>query len=1137
MAYERRSAYSNKILTSARNGELIMWDLNKTGSTKYERRAKDHLRSIHAVRVSSLVPNYCLTGSSDGDLRVWDLRDLRKSIIRIHHPTGVRGVVFSPVVFQPLQAAVGLDNGNIFRWDLKIGQRGRLDRIPVAHTASVTALDWCSTSGTTSESTGNGYGWILSGGLDRTVKVWDLTQHGSTHGHIPHKPTYTLHTSFPIRHARWRPSHECEIAIVSNADFGVGSNADMSTPTLPVAGLPSSLQPPSSSTSRRSPNLGLGLDLYNSERDVLPPSEIPRTRSYAAVASGNITPTGSPRMTVSGSTSGAGDLAEIWDVRRGWIAKWQITGSAVDGGLTDICFGADSNAVWGQHYSGMFSQMDLRDATKPIDAVPRVAVGWEAGGGLTFVAGRQEEGEVPYDDGIPEDRANENRKTSHKALGDPSFVPVSQNVGSFQNSESLNDTAVFTKLAKEYILEGEDRREICAYNAQAAFDAGQYQAAQVWLLVEASLATLVPGVTPDSSQSRPPTPGLRSAGLTHSYSAPAGISGINLHDKDSPSRMSDHSSERVNSPGSYQRSLSGGRKAFYTPSSSTNTSPRQGLTGLPHTPLTSSSRRFSNLGRRNSLDPSAARPPPISRRPSAPRRPSNSTYSASPSASSLKHVGEGALDDSDSDSGSEGGDECGEEGSVGEDVVLEEEEPSVLRPLISPALAPLRVSHPSPLSRVAGQRWTEEEGGTDGKDEDEDEASPSPRSTDSELDDGARKDGDASLKRKRPVSSRRSSGAKMKMRSRSSTMASVQTMTSRKSSTKSILRHDSFTSIRTVTASTADLSASMREPDDQPASRLRSDETSRELRMAKSKHSRDKSFAISELVLGGDEESRHQKSKMEEQEPAVSWKQRESILEEEERYREIAWSSLRESIDTLADEGDVQLCAMLAIVVPEELRIRQRRRLAFIDSYIDRLGRLKLHVCAAYVRKYSRIEDIRSLTWKQQYIPPVEDVASPSSLLLDRLTCPGRGIPIVRGAEELRASVAYVGYRFMGSSSSAQFRAMEHVPQSAVVQEQTPSNTSSSENETSTKAMTSSLASISSRASIDTTATNTTNTTNTTNNTEEDGLSGYSTVDASSDGGGALHILTKVSRLVGRPCAAGCGHHCWVAKVSGLSDG
>lgn len=31
--------FNNKILTSARNGELIMWDLNKTGPTKYGERS------------------------------------------------------------------------------------------------------------------------------------------------------------------------------------------------------------------------------------------------------------------------------------------------------------------------------------------------------------------------------------------------------------------------------------------------------------------------------------------------------------------------------------------------------------------------------------------------------------------------------------------------------------------------------------------------------------------------------------------------------------------------------------------------------------------------------------------------------------------------------------------------------------------------------------------------------------------------------------------------------------------------------------------------------------------------------------------------------------------------------------------
>lgn len=32
--------------------------------------------------------------------------------------------------------------------------------------------------------------------------------------------------------------------------------------------------------------------------------------------------------------SGVGDSVEIWDVRRGWIAKWSVTGSAVEGGVS-----------------------------------------------------------------------------------------------------------------------------------------------------------------------------------------------------------------------------------------------------------------------------------------------------------------------------------------------------------------------------------------------------------------------------------------------------------------------------------------------------------------------------------------------------------------------------------------------------------------------------------------------------------------------------------------------------------------------------------------------------------------------------------------------------------------------------------
>jgi WD40 repeat protein len=97
--------------------------------------------------------------------------------MKIHHPTSVRSLVFSPCLSHPLQAVVGLDNGSIYRWDLQMGQRGQLDRLPVAHAGPILALDWCSTPGSSNvgDAIGADRSWIVSGGLDHTVKArWFL---------------------------------------------------------------------------------------------------------------------------------------------------------------------------------------------------------------------------------------------------------------------------------------------------------------------------------------------------------------------------------------------------------------------------------------------------------------------------------------------------------------------------------------------------------------------------------------------------------------------------------------------------------------------------------------------------------------------------------------------------------------------------------------------------------------------------------------------------------------------------------------------------------------------------------------------------------------------------------------------------
>ncbi|KAJ7748477.1 hypothetical protein DFH07DRAFT_1035629 [Mycena maculata] len=120
---------------------------------------------------------------------------------------------------------MGLDDVNIYRWELRSGRRGLLDRLPVAHTASVTSLDWCLPDGKDlggGEGTG-GLGWIRYGepsfvdaSVELNCRIFGYGISVNLIRHMPHKPTYMLHPSFPVRRVLWRPGHECEIAVVSS---------------------------------------------------------------------------------------------------------------------------------------------------------------------------------------------------------------------------------------------------------------------------------------------------------------------------------------------------------------------------------------------------------------------------------------------------------------------------------------------------------------------------------------------------------------------------------------------------------------------------------------------------------------------------------------------------------------------------------------------------------------------------------------------------------------------------------------------------------------------------------------------------------------------------------------------------------
>lgn len=444
---------------------------------------------------------------------------------------------------------------------------------------------------------------------------------------------------------------------------------------------------------------------------------------------------------------------------------------------------------------------------------------------------------------------------------------------------------------------------------------GKEQFAQAWLLAGSLLSDIVPLPTP------PPTPPRYPASvipnLPHSLSAPAAIP--HAHTIGRPSL--DHPGRAVFTepiprknilPGEQgQSSASPSRTAsrLATPASSNPTSPHRGHVSLP--PSTPVPRRPSALDRRTSSTTASS---------SSPRRMSSFNSQGRPSVSSLnvegdspkgrsshRHVGEGALDDSDSS----GSDEHQTNGGSSD-------EESGLRPLISPYQSTrVMPATPSPLSHVAvHQHWSEGE-----EDADEgDEASPSPGSTDTE---SGGSDAEARIGRTSPRASRSKRNSRM-TRSRSSTVASLPASSLLQIRKPPLIKQDSGSSIRTVHAGDV-----VPVPEEVEFGSKGRDST-----MSPRSRKRQSHGASSEYMPNTPEVLAETRQISPERVLKMEEKRWSKITAEEAKYRALGWNTLRDALDQFADDGDVQMCAMLSLVVPEELHITKQRIARFVESYV-----------------------------------------------------------------------------------------------------------------------------------------------------------------------------------------------------------
>ncbi|KAF6744343.1 hypothetical protein DFP72DRAFT_929836 [Ephemerocybe angulata] len=1070
-------SFSNKILTSARNGELILWDLNNKGfGARYERRTKDHIRSINKLAVSHVVHYYCITGSADGDMRIWDLRDMSKSLMRVRHSTSIRSVAFSPSSWQPLQAIVGLDNGSIQRWDLKMGQRGGLDRLAVAHSAPVTTLDWCSTTGNKkgtppnpADPSGNGLGWLVSGGLDKTVKVWDLTSPTAS-SHIPSKATYILHPSFPVRRVAWRPGYECELAVVSNDDMMV---PNLDSPHFSVPG------PAQGLLSRVGSGLGLDGMLRQFNSDNL--SNFTKDKFTESLAE-----TTKPHD---------GDTMEIWDVRREWVPKWSVSRASVDGSIADMAF-HDSHSVWAQYSSGSFAQLDLRESTKPIVSINRVAATWDVAGSLTFVANKPSRFDPPYDDTQPVCRTAEKKPPGTKLKN--------QAFSTFITEDAIEDLETFTILARNYQFHGSNKKEICEANAEIAFQTGEERSSQVWRLLAISLADCIPQ-TPGPNQqplsSGDPVPGIRFPSAPGNYSFPPVPNETSqpMANKWSPGNRS---SSHVNQIAARSRSPSTSAPHRLTPSSSKSSSPLHLTMGLPVTP-----NRTNMFNRRQSIDSGVG----SLRHPSAFRRPSLAVLqnTVSPSErgvlTSLRHVGEGALDDSSSSDGLEGDETVGapsddEQRSLSRQLLS----PTALKPF--PAPSPLRISRVPEQAQISEDEYSEGRGGVVRRDakgaevddgaarddaDDEDEASsPSPRSTDTES--------DRSTSSRREAKSRSSSSRrvyhKLKSRSRSSTIASLP-------APPRLIHQDSHSSIRTVTAGEGYVKERERgQAEMRPPPPLLEE---RSVGGAYG-HRRHQSIPvqgyIQEMGPESEEEGGYSANLGETQ---VSNRGMDAVRAEERRFREIAWSALRKALDDFLDEGDVQMSAMMCLVAHGEMKVPVMKVVRIVESYLGASVETVIYSTCARCHK----------PIMRPAIPPLSSSAPSRGAFAFCQSCKKSTVRCSICHLPVRALLFQCSVCQHGGHQSCYRR---YYMETAMLELPTSFSLHSSDLVEDRGRSLSRTVVDRSEASVETSVAST--------RSSVLGTSGPSPVRTESSVGG-------VQKMMGHPCASGCGHYCWAANM------
>jgi WD40 repeat protein len=199
------------VAAATSSGKIILYDLGHAGLPAAQ--LHEHYRQVHRITFNPHRGSLLLSGSQDGTVRLWDVRDARRSTGSTQRSStpatskmqskskfagqsdSVRDVKWSPT--DGVDFAFGTDSGWVQIWDMRNLKQPKI-KIP-AHAHACTSVDW--------HPDGK---HVASAGLEKLIRVWDVSSNNRK------KPSFEVKTPYPVSNARWRPP--CESSVPG--DFG-----------------------------------------------------------------------------------------------------------------------------------------------------------------------------------------------------------------------------------------------------------------------------------------------------------------------------------------------------------------------------------------------------------------------------------------------------------------------------------------------------------------------------------------------------------------------------------------------------------------------------------------------------------------------------------------------------------------------------------------------------------------------------------------------------------------------------------------------------------------------------------------------------------------------------------------------------